>query len=228
MFRWAALTAALTVALGLTLLLLGRRSPADFTPFATVPVTHDQPATGAGSATQDPQPPEAGRGSANSAWSVAARTDKGSLKTEVRRSAEGGNAKRTPPLKLARKPAAPPPPRLMDFHQLMATNQPLAQAWGRAATEDQPKAMPHILSCVDQLIGRRPEIREEGSLTGNLSVTLKVSGGQAQVIGIEGERPADQQFADCFARSSKWAREPMAAPGAKEGTVTVHWPYRFD
>jgi hypothetical protein len=230
LLRWTAVTAVLTLAIGLAFVARDRRPPARSSPAA--PIAADRTVT---SAPADPAasaeaPAGAGGGARHqpSTWAVTSPREKSSSPpAEARRSRAASGPGRPPRFK-APEEGRPPPPRLMDFHQLMATNQPLAAAWSIEAKNDRPSATPMIRACVQDQVLRKPELNEEGALQGSLAVTFQVNGGTAQVLRVEGDGRVDQQFADCFARASKWVREPIAAPGAKDGTVTVNWPYRLN
>jgi hypothetical protein len=85
------------------------------------------------------------------------------------------------------------------------------------------------VGCLRAYGERRPDaIDATGILRGVCAITVETKGEQSRVVKMTGMGQEDSEFFNCLRRSRVWlSGKPFPAPGVKDGTAKVEWPYRL-
>jgi hypothetical protein len=100
-----------------------------------------------------------------------------------------------------------------------------AAAHGPNVTLDEFRAG---VACLRAFGQRRPDaIDATGILRGVCTITVETRGEQSRVTRMTGRGQEDPELFNCLRKSRTWlSGKPFPAPGVKDGTATVEWPYR--
>jgi hypothetical protein len=85
------------------------------------------------------------------------------------------------------------------------------------------------VACLRDFGKRHPaSIDSAGILRGVCTLTVETRGGQSRVVKIAGRGQEDPALFDCLRKNRGWmSGKPFPAPGVKDGTAEVEWPYRL-
>jgi hypothetical protein len=101
-----------------------------------------------------------------------------------------------------------------------------AAAHGPGVTLDEFRAG---VACLREFAKRRPDsIEASGILRGVCTLTVETRGEQTRVVKMTGRGQEDDELFNCLRKSRAWmSGKPFPAPGVKDGTAVVEWPYRL-